>query len=112
MKGTGEDSPVDRLNGTDHQNTLLQLRNVGRTFPMGEVSVEVLKGIDLDVRQSEILAVVGPSGSGKTTILNIIGGLDKPSVGSFTYSGRDMADASAAELTRYRREEVGFVFQF
>ncbi len=93
-------------------DVLLRMQNVGRTFQMGEVSVEVLKGITLDILDGEILAVVGPSGSGKSTILNIVGGLDRPSVGSVSYRGREMTRASNAELTRYRREEIGFVFQF
>jgi putative ABC transport system ATP-binding protein len=91
---------------------LLRLAGVGRTFQMGEVSVVVLKDITLEVRRGEFLALVGPSGSGKTTILNIIGGMDRPSVGSVHYKERDLAAASNRELTRYRRDEVGFVFQF
>ena len=79
---------------------------------MGEVSVEVLRGIDLEIFNGEILAVVGPSGSGKSTILNIVGGLDQPSVGRVIYDGEDITGASNAALTRYRREEIGFVFQF
>jgi len=91
---------------------LLQLCDVWRTFQMGEVEVQVLKGICLNVRQGEFLAVVGPSGSGKSTILNLIGGLDAPTSGSIMYRDRDLTLASRAELTRYRREEIGFVFQF
>ena len=79
---------------------------------MGEVSVEVLRKIDLEILDGEILAVVGPSGSGKSTILNIVGGLDKPSVGQVIYDGKDITGATGAALTRYRREEIGFVFQF
>jgi putative ABC transport system ATP-binding protein len=79
---------------------------------MGEVSVEVLKNVTLEVRRGEFLALVGPSGSGKTTILNIIGGMDQPTAGAVIYDGRDLTQASGRELTRYRREEVGFVFQF
>jgi putative ABC transport system ATP-binding protein len=79
---------------------------------MGEVSVEVLKNVTLDIRRGEFLAMVGPSGSGKTTILNIIGGMDQPTAGSVIYDGRDLTQASGRELTRYRREEIGFVFQF
>lgn len=91
---------------------LLRLRNVGRTFQMGEVAVEVLRDVSLEVRRGEILAVVGPSGSGKTTILNLIGGLDRPTVGHVTFKDRDLTGATARQLTRYRRDEVGFVFQF
>ena len=91
---------------------LLRLDNVGRIFRMGDVSVEVLRKISFDVRQGEFLAIVGPSGSGKTTILNLIGGLDSPTTGRVLYGDQNLAAASPRELTRYRRSEVGFVFQF
>jgi len=91
---------------------LMQLTHVGRTFTMGEVAVEVLKGVSLGIRRGEFLAIVGPSGSGKTTILNLVGGLDAPSVGKVFYKAQDLTEASPAELTLYRRNEVGFVFQF
>jgi putative ABC transport system ATP-binding protein len=91
---------------------LLRMEGVGRTFQMGEVAVVVLKNVTLDIRRGEFLAMVGPSGSGKTTILNLSGGMDRPTVGSVFYKQRDLAEATARELTRYRREEIGFVFQF
>jgi len=79
---------------------------------MGEVKVDVLRKIDLDVFRGEFLAIVGPSGSGKTTMVNLIGGLDSPTSGEVIYNGRDIARANSSQLTRYRREEIGFVFQF
>ena len=91
---------------------LLSLINIDRTFQMGEVSVEVLKQVSLDVRDGEFLAIVGPSGSGKTTILNLFGGLDSPTGGQILFRQRDITQASSSELTSYRREEIGFVFQF
>lgn len=94
------------------ENWILRLERIGRTFQMGEVSVEVLKRVSLDVGRGELLAIVGPSGSGKTTILNLIGGLDSPSHGRLWYEDRELTNASGRELTRYRRDEVGFVFQF
>jgi putative ABC transport system ATP-binding protein len=90
----------------------LQLRDVGKTFQMGEVAVEVLRHITFDVHPGELLVMVGPSGSGKTTLLNIMGGLDLPTVGTVRYGDQDLTTASPRELTRYRRESVGFVFQF
>ena len=90
----------------------LRLEDVGKTFQMGEVSVEVLRHITFDVHPGELLVMVGPSGSGKTTLLNIMGGLDSPTVGSVRYGEQDLTAATPRELTRYRRESVGFVFQF
>lgn len=94
------------------RDVILHLANVGRVFTMGEVKVDVLRRINLDIFRGEFLAIVGPSGSGKTTMLNLIGGLDSPTSGQVIYNGRDIAKASSNQLTRYRREEIGFVFQF
>lgn len=91
---------------------ILDLNDVHRTFEMGEVAVRVLKGVSFQVQQGEFLAVVGPSGSGKTTILNLIGGLDSPTSGTINYRNQDITRASRNELTRYRRDAIGFVFQF
>jgi len=91
---------------------LLKLVDVDRIFQMGEVSVHVLKGISFDILDGEMLAIVGPSGSGKTTILNLVGGLDSPTGGEIFFRDRDMSRAGPGELTVYRREEIGFVFQF
>lgn len=91
---------------------LLRLDDVGKTYHMGEVAVEVLKHVTLDVADGELLAVLGPSGSGKSTLLNIIGGLDHASHGRIWYRDREMTAFSPRELTAYRRETIGFVFQF
>ena len=69
---------------------ILRLHDVGRVFTMGEVKVDVLRRIDLDIRRGEFLAIVGPSGSGKTTMLNLVGGLDSPTSGEIIYDGRDI----------------------
>ena len=95
-----------------NRTPLLRLNDVGRTYVMGEVSVNVLRQVTMEIVAGEFLAIVGPSGSGKTTILNLIGGLDSPSVGRIVYKDRDLTRASSHELTMYRRDEVGFVFQF
>jgi len=79
---------------------------------MGEVSVHALQGVDLAVAAGEFIVLLGPSGSGKSTLLNILGGLDTPSSGELRFLDRDLTHADEAALTRYRREHVGFVFQF
>ncbi|MEW5976110.1 MAG: ABC transporter ATP-binding protein [Acidobacteriota bacterium] len=79
---------------------------------MGEVQVQALRGVDLDLYASELIVLLGPSGSGKSTLLNILGGLDRPTSGQVTYRGWTLTDASDRELTAYRRQHVGFVFQF
>jgi putative ABC transport system ATP-binding protein len=91
---------------------LMRLEDVGKTFQMGEVPVEVLRHVSFDVYRGELLVMVGPSGSGKTTLLNIMGGLDSPTVGKVLYGQQDLTTASPRELTRYRRNSIGFVFQF
>ncbi len=91
---------------------LLRLINVDRTYQMGEISVEVLKRVSLDIRAGEFLAIVGPSGSGKTTILNLLGGLDSPTGGQILFRQQDLSRATASQLTTYRRKEIGFIFQF
>jgi putative ABC transport system ATP-binding protein len=79
---------------------------------MGEVDVHALRGVDLDLFQSEFVVILGPSGSGKSTLLNILGGLDVPSTGTVRYHDHDLTAADERGLTRYRRDHVGFVFQF
>jgi putative ABC transport system ATP-binding protein len=91
---------------------LLHLDNVGRTFQMGDVAVVALKHVTLDIRRGETMVMVGPSGSGKTTLLNIVGGMDTPTEGRVLFGGQDLATLGPRELTRYRRETIGFVFQF
>ncbi len=92
--------------------TLVQVQHVFKTYQMGEVQVHALRGIDLAVQAGEFLVVVGPSGSGKTTLLNLLGGLDSPTDGSLLIAGEDIADYDERRLTAYRRDKVGFIFQF
>lgn len=87
-------------------------RGLTRTYQMGDVQVHALQGVDLDLFPGEFVVILGPSGSGKSTLLNILGGLDAPTSGSVRFHDHDLVGASDAELTRYRREHVGFVFQF
>jgi putative ABC transport system ATP-binding protein len=83
-----------------------------KVYRMGEVDVHALRGVDLELRRGELLVLLGPSGSGKSTLLNILGGLDVPSSGTVRYGATDLSGAGERTLTLYRREHVGFVFQF
>ena len=91
---------------------MFEARGLTKVYHMGEVDVHALRGVDLELGESEFVVLLGPSGSGKSTLLNILGGLDVPSGGRVSYRGRDLTEADEAELTRYRRHHVGFVFQF
>jgi putative ABC transport system ATP-binding protein len=79
---------------------------------MGEIEVHALRGVELELHAGEFVVLLGPSGSGKSTLLNILGGLDVPTSGSVFYRGQELTEFSDFALTRYRREHVGFVFQF
>lgn len=94
------------------QDVVFSARHLTKTYRMGEIEVQALRGVDLDIYASEFVVLLGPSGSGKSTLLNILGGLDTPSAGSARWRDHDLTHATEAELTRYRREHVGFVFQF
>lgn len=91
---------------------IIQMQAVTKTYPMGEVTVHALRGLDLAVTRGEFIVLLGPSGSGKTTTLNLVGGLDRPSGGRLVVDGEEITGFSEALLTRYRREKVGFIFQF
>ncbi len=93
-------------------NGVFEANRVTKTYVMGEVSVHALRGVDLRLRASEFIVLLGPSGSGKSTLLNILGGLDVPTSGTVSYRGRDLSGADDATRTAYRRNHVGFVFQF
>lgn len=93
-------------------NVLMQLEKISKTYIMGEVTVEALRETSLDIFQGELLVILGPSGSGKSTMLNIMGGMDTTSSGRVIFGDEDLSRAGDAQLTRYRRNEVGFVFQF
>jgi putative ABC transport system ATP-binding protein len=91
---------------------LFEARGITKVYQMGEVEVHALRGVDLDLGRGEFVVLLGPSGSGKSTLLNILGGLDTPTAGTVHYGDHDLTAADDAELTRYRRQHVGFVFQF
>jgi putative ABC transport system ATP-binding protein len=87
-------------------------RGLTKVYRMGEVEVHALRGVDLDIYESEFVVLLGPSGSGKSTLLNILGGLDTPTSGAVRWREHDLTTADERALTLYRRQHVGFVFQF
>ncbi len=94
------------------KNSIAVLEGVSKTYRMGEVKVEALHGVDLQVKEGEFIAVLGPSGSGKTTLLNLLGGIDTPTEGRIIVDGLDISHFRRGRLTWLRREKLGFVFQF
>jgi putative ABC transport system ATP-binding protein len=93
-------------------NVVFRARALTKVYKMGEVEVVALRGVDLDLYEGEFVVLLGPSGSGKSTLLNILGGLDSATSGEVHYAGHDLARATERELTEFRRDHVGFVFQF
>jgi putative ABC transport system ATP-binding protein len=91
---------------------VLSARNISKTYQMGEVAVHALNAVDFALYPSELVVLLGASGSGKSTLLNILGGLDTPTTGDVLYRGGNLSRAGEAQLTAYRRQHVGFVFQF
>ncbi|KIG16384.1 ABC transporter ATP-binding protein [Enhygromyxa salina] len=90
---------------------IVKLERVEKIYKQGMIDVPALRGMDLEVRRGEFMALTGPSGSGKTTALNIIGGLDKPTSGKALVQGTDLAGMSRSQLSKMRRDKIGFVFQ-
>lgn len=91
---------------------VFHIQDVSKIYPMGEVEVHALQNVTLDLYEGEFVVLLGPSGSGKSTLLNILGGLDLPSSGQVWFRDRNLSTATDAMLTRFRRESVGFIFQF
>lgn len=94
------------------REAVFQARGITKIYHVGEVDVHALRGVDLDLYRGEFVVLLGPSGSGKSTLLNILGGLDVPTRGVVRYRDRELTALDDGALTRYRREHVGFVFQF
>ncbi|MDE0636297.1 MAG: ABC transporter ATP-binding protein [Candidatus Poribacteria bacterium] len=92
--------------------TLIRIDNLHKSFYDGDTELKVLKGVNLDVHQAEVLAIMGASGVGKSTLLHIIGTLDRPTEGNIFYEDEDVTTFSERELTRFRNDAIGFVFQF
>jgi putative ABC transport system ATP-binding protein len=92
-------------------SNVIEIRNIIRDFPLGQETVHVLKGIDLDIERGDYIAIMGPSGSGKSTLMNLLGCLDTPTSGSYILNGKDVSKMSDDELAEIRNNEIGFVFQ-
>jgi len=95
-----------------NNEVVFRAKGLTKIYRMGEVSVQALRGIDLELRAGELVVLLGPSGSGKSTLLNILGGLDTPTAGEVYYLDHNLTEASDSALTQFRRDHVGFVFQF
>ena len=94
------------------QGTVVAARELTRRYGEGDTAVEALRGVDLDVKAGELVAVMGPSGSGKSTLMHILAGLDKPTSGTVTIAGEEITSLDDRRLTLLRRKHIGFVFQF
>ncbi len=103
---------VDEKSEPVGAQVVFSARGLTKVYHVGDVDVHALRGIDLDLSSGEFVVFLGPSGSGKSTLLNILGGLDVPTAGTVNYLDHDLTKFNDAALTRYRREHVGFVFQF
>ena len=107
----GIDENLKLSKPAEEKNVLISVKNIEKSFKNGEIITKVLKGVNLNVYEGEFVVLLGESGCGKSTLLNIIGGLDKADAGEFTFMGKDMTSASEDELTAYRRDNIGFIFQ-
>ncbi len=97
---------------TEKTSVAIEVKNLKKYYQMGEVKVKALRGSSFEVMDGEFVVVLGPSGSGKSTLLNMIGGMDNPTDGSVKFYNEDVTKYTEKQLTQYRRDEIGFVFQF
>ena len=104
--------PVGGEKAVATREVLFRARGLTKIYPMGEVEVRALRDVDLDLYEGEFVVILGPSGGGKSTLLNILGGLDTPTRGEVRFRDHVLTGAAERELTQFRREHVGFVFQF
>ena len=90
----------------------IDVKNLSKIYQMGEVKIKAIENVSFSIDEGELVVILGPSGAGKTTILNILGGMDSPTSGSIIIDGTDISKYNRKELTKYRRYDIGFVFQF
>jgi putative ABC transport system ATP-binding protein len=112
VSGVSMSNPSPQTVSAPGKDCALRTVGVTKVYQTGDVQVHALRGIDLELYAGELAVLLGPSGSGKSTLLNILGGLDTPSEGKVYFRGSELSAFTAAQLTRYRRDHVGFVFQF
>src|SRR5947207_2454115 len=105
------DPPVHSARRTDMTQTIIAIRDLVKTYRIGTLEVEALRGISFEIERGDFVAIMGPSGSGKSTLMNVIGCLDVPTSGSFQLDGQEVATLSASELAHVRAAKLGFVFQ-
>jgi putative ABC transport system ATP-binding protein len=109
-KGLGK--LMNSRNGNSSKMNIIELKDIVKSFPVGDDEVKVLHGISLNIEQGEFVSIVGPSGNGKSTLLNMVTGIDRPSSGEVIVSGRPVHAMSENELAKWRGQEVGIIFQF
>jgi len=105
-------APPHPVQNGPERNPLFRARDLTKVYPSGDSEIRALDGLDLDLYESELIVLLGASGSGKSTLLNILGGLDVPTGGTLTYRDLDLTGANEDDLTLFRRDSVGFIFQF
>ena len=102
---------MTRYRSNRHRPVILTARNLVKTYGKGQSLVRALDDVSLDIHEGELLAILGSSGSGKSTLLNMLGGMDRPDSGSILFGGREIAGGGDRELTNYRKQHIGFIFQ-
>lgn len=103
---------MSKTNGTDNYEYVVQIKDVVKSFKVGDGEITILKGLSFDVKDGEFVSIVGPSGNGKSTLLNMITGIDRPSDGNVIVTGRELNKMSENQLAAWRGEHVGIIFQF